>query len=519
MSEYEDVYVGRRALEEKLVTDPQIFECLLEIEEEKHARTGQVVPRALGVLLVHRGYLKEQDYARIKAGKEMDPSFGKLVVSRKLATQPQVEECLKVQHASRRQGKTPRRLGEIMVEKGYLTAAQVEQVLTFHPGKTNFLCASCGLGFSVQNPDPGLTYPCIKCGGMLEAVGTRRREGPSPVDVAAALFIRQKSLMQRETLREAELFQREVSRYGIPVPLLEVIRRRKLLPWQVQQQLDAVDLAKVVTADDWRRQAVPGYKVREKISEGGYAAIFAAETYFSKEKVALKILRKEFSRDPVALGRFRQEARLLMRLEHPHIVRATEFGEYRGIHYMTMEFVEGRALDLAVKEDGPLRPAEAVKLVRQLAKALLHLQREGYIHRDVKPENVLVDPKGNAKLCDLGFATEIRWRGTGVTEFTPGTPAYVSPEQARGEVDLKVGTDIYSVGLTLYFMLTGRPPFRGESADRILAQRFADGVAAPDFSALQAPDGLVWLLKKMLHPERTARFSTWADVLAALPER
>lgn len=343
---------------------------------------------------------------------------------------------------------------------------------------------------------------------------------PSPIpetERAMAVYIRQKNLVRREDLREAIQFQEEASAYGLEVPLLEVLARQKRITWQQAELLRRVDLAPVVASEEWRRQVVPGYKILAKIAAGGFAAIFAAETFFGGDRVALKILRKDRAGEAGAIEHFRQEARLMMLLDHPRIVRAYEYGTHQGLHYITMEFVEGRALDQAVQDSGGLPPPTALRVTRQVAEALYYMQREGYIHRDVKPENILLDPRGDVKVCDLGFAAEIRSRPLPrPKDEILGTAAYISPEQARGESDLKVGTDIYSLGLTLYFMLTAHVPFEGEDDDVVMSERFADGVAAPDFSRLQVPESLLAFLRKMLHPRREERFPTYPDLLKAM---
>lgn len=523
MPDREDVYVGRAALEQGLVTPESLLECLLDRAEDRRARDGHVAPRTLAQVLVGRGYLKPEDLQRILVLREksreekVDLEIARLVVSRGFAPRERVDEALALQRAA-----PGRRLGEILLERGWITAAQFHEALaSLH--KANFFCPACGAVFNVPYAQPGGRYSCRDCGALLQPQGadapskaTSKAEIPE-TDRALAVYIRQKNMVRREILLEAEQLQKEAAQYGIEAPLLEILERRKLLTWQQAERLRKVDLSSVAASEEWRKQVVPGYKILTKVATGGFATIFAAEPFFGGSWVALKILAPEHAADPAEIEHFRREARLMMLLEHPRIVHAYDYGEHRGLHYIIMEFVEGRALDQAVEDAGGLPAAAAVRVARQVAEALHYMQQEGYIHRDVKPENILLDRKGDAKVCDLGFATEIRSRPSLRTrDEALGTAAYVSPEQARGEVDLKVGTDIYSLGLTLYFMLTAHVPFEGEDDEVIMAERFDRGVAAPDFSRVKVVAPLNLLLRKMLHPEREKRFATYPELIQAL---
>ena len=176
------------------------------------------------------------------------------------------------------------------------------------------------------------------------------------------------------------------------------------------------------------------------------------------------------------------------------------------------------SVDSWVCEKGLLDPAMALRITKEVAEALRYLLLEGYIHRDVKPENILLGRDGKAKICDMGFATEIQSIAEGKSDQTQGTVAYMSPEQARGEMDLRGGTDIYALGLSLYFMLSAHDAFRGDSSESILSTRFADGGVSVNFDQMRAPVNVVALVKRMTNPDRQRRFRSYDELFQAMKD-
>jgi serine/threonine-protein kinase len=304
-----------------------------------------------------------------------------------------------------------------------------------------------------------------------------------------------------------------MARYNLTVPLLEVLKRTNALPAAQLAALDQVDFAEVVRQADWKEQEVPGYRLRDKIALGGFATIYTAQPVFGQSTVALKLLRPERA-DAAAVLRLKREALLLRRLEHPNIIKGIDAGHHDGTHYVVMEYFPGVSLGQAIAESRGFAPRLAVVIVRQIADALEYLRSEGCIHRDVKPDNILVDAQGLAKLCDLGFATEIAAQDKKTTRL--GTPGYVSPEQARGDADVGVGTDIYSLGVTLYAMLAGFEPFSGSSSE-IMASEFVEGgLPPPDLLKVKAPPPVLDLVRRMTNPDRERRIATYDELIAAL---
>jgi serine/threonine-protein kinase len=204
------------------------------------------------------------------------------------------------------------------------------------------------------------------------------------------------------------------------------------------------------------------YRVLHRLGSGGMADVYVAQDLQLGRKVALKILYRRFAEDSEFVERFRREASSAAGLQHQHVVSVYDRGEYDGTYYIAMEYLEGRSLKTIVQQEAPLDPDRAIDLTIQVPRAARFAHRRGIIHRDLKPHNVIVDADGRAKVTDFGIAR------AGASDMTQtgsimGTAQYLSPEQAQGHA-VSAASDIYSVGIMLYELLTGRVPFEGESA-------------------------------------------------------
>jgi len=538
----DDFYLGRFVLQKKRVPREALLECLFQLSQDRKSGTA----RPLGVLLVNQGLLSPQELdsilsARVSeegpAAKFSEAEIGKLLVAAGLLSKENVEECLGLQEGMRRSGKQPPPLGELVVERGYVTEPQVMRVLAYQK-KNLFACSGCGLRATLAPPSAGLRYRCKKCGGVLspvespggspaagaETVALREAERGEDeqfeIDRAVAVYLKQKNLARRDQMREAQRLQIEFARYGLVVPLLKLMHRMGAFSRQQEQDLEAMDFGKVVKDPSWKAQVIPGYLLHSRVASGGFAGIWTAQAQFGSGRVAVKILHPERAKDPRSVSRFEWEAMLARRFNSPHIVRGIDYGFERGHHYLVMEYVEGRSLGQMLSDGGPFPVREAIRVTRQVALALRYLHAEGYLHRDVKPDNVLLDEKGAAKLCDLGFTIPIpKHEPEGQRSLTAvGTAGYMSPEVARGESDVKVGADIYSLGILLYALLTGHEPFAGASSEEVVTDQLESGMPVPNLMMVQAPASVVQTLKRAMHPDRRKRFSSMVDVLGALDQ-
>ena len=203
------------------------------------------------------------------------------------------------------------------------------------------------------------------------------------------------------------------------------------------------------------------YELEELVGSGGMSNVFRAHDRLLERTVALKILHEQFTRDDDYVERFRREARAVAQLAHPNIVTVIDRGEQDGRQYIVFEYVDGQNLK-ELTAGGPLDPREAIGLALQVARALSFAHERGLVHRDVKPQNVLLNDDGQAKVTDFGIARSLDVHGVTQTGTVLGTSDYIAPEQARGQkVDPK--TDIYSLGAVLYELLTGDVPFKGDN--------------------------------------------------------
>jgi serine/threonine-protein kinase PpkA len=203
-------------------------------------------------------------------------------------------------------------------------------------------------------------------------------------------------------------------------------------------------------------QPVPGYRIVRLLGRGGMATVYLAVQESLGREVALKLLAPELAEDPIAAERFIREARTAARLEHRHIVGVHDVGKHESQPYLSMEYMPGDSI-----AGGAMQPAEALQVVREIALALDHAHQKGVVHRDVKPENILRRNDGSCALADFGIARTTE-PGKPLTQegMTVGTPHYMSPEQVQG-LPLDGRSDLYSLGVVLYQLLTGELPFRG----------------------------------------------------------
>lgn len=255
-----------------------------------------------------------------------------------------------------------------------------------------------------------------------------------------------------------------------------------------------------------------GFRVERLIGEGGMGQVYLARQLSMDRDVALKVLRGGADWSDDAAERFLHEVRLLARLDHPHIVTAHEAGEESGVLFLAMGLVRGDPVDRRIARDGAIPEGEALRIARKIADALEYAWTEHrLLHRDLKPSNILMDPHGEPKLADLGLAQSLLHEGHRPDEIA-GTPNYMSPEQAAGAETLDCRSDIYSLGATLYHMVTGQLPFAAETPEETLRLKQTSTLPDPRTYRPDISAHLVALLSGMLAANPGDRYETWAEV-------
>jgi serine/threonine-protein kinase len=256
------------------------------------------------------------------------------------------------------------------------------------------------------------------------------------------------------------------------------------------------------------------YRVQSRLGSGGMAEVWSAEDSQLGRRVALKLLASRFAADPDFRERFRREAAAAAAMQHPNIVAIYDRGEWDGTSYIAMELVNGPTLKQLIQQRGPAGPGAATDLTIEILKALRYAHKRGIVHRDIKPQNVLLDDEGHAKVTDFGIAY------AGASDMTDegailGTVQYISPEQAQG-LPVSPRSDLYSAGVVLYELLTGQVPFDGEAAVSIALKQVNEPPVPPSQLEPSVPAALEQVVMRALEKDPARRYQDADEFIAAL---
>jgi serine/threonine protein kinase len=262
-------------------------------------------------------------------------------------------------------------------------------------------------------------------------------------------------------------------------------------------------------------QQIPGYQIISKLGAGAMAAVFKARQLSLDRIVAVKVLPKRLSENKEFVDRFYKEGKAAARLNHPNIVGAVDVGEANGFHYFVMEYVEGQTVFDKLEKGERYTEKEALKLIIQTCEALAHAHKAGFIHRDVKPKNIMITKDGNAKLADMGLARETSDAEAAQAEAGKayGTPYYIAPEQIRGELDVDARADLYSLGATFYHMVTGRVPFDAPTPSAVMHKHLREDLIPPDHLNPDLSAGVGEIIEVAMKKKAKDRYQTAEEML------
>ncbi|HYE98963.1 MAG TPA: serine/threonine-protein kinase [Planctomycetota bacterium] len=394
--------------------------------------------------------------------------FGKLAVALGFLRKEDLEKAIKLQEDLVRVG-VQKRLGEVLLEKKVLTREQVLLILRGQ-GKRILTCRSCQKSYNIHHFRGDEVYACKYCRGELALPN-------KPVEASVNDSIRVDTTDLRSKRNgHPEKGTAKATRTARPKPPRELVN------------------------------LLPGYEIQERLGQGGMGAVYKARDLIMGRTVAVKLLAPFLASDDEYVKRFFLEARNCQRLNHPNIVAAYDAGVAGDHKFFIMEFVDGTTLEKVLSKKGMLPEASALEIVRQIAQALDYAWNHKIIHRDVKPQNVMITQSRTVKLCDLGLSKDVTSDVTlTMTGSVNCSPPYASPEQAQGLKELDCRSDVYSLGVTLFQMVCGELPFKGTAPGQFLIQHVTKAPPDPCKVNPKLSGALGRLILKMLSKEAADR--------------
>jgi serine/threonine-protein kinase len=367
-------------------------------------------------------------------------------------------------------------------------------------------------GTAISPPDTQgyVTWHCAECGrsGKAEA-SMAGKSARCPCTAKVVIGVGPIGLEPKRTAEQPVTrsgLDRRVQDVPVETDRRTEDRRREPMPTEHATQLT-----------QGIKELIPGFELHERLGSGGMGSVYKAWHKGLEMWVAVKVMKSLPEQGEDYVQRFLNEARTTGRLRHGNIVSALDCGETDGHHYLVMEYVEGQTVHDMVKGRGALPEEEVLRIVRQVAEGLQAALDVGIVHRDIKPHNILVNADGVAKICDLGLSRDtqqdIRLTTTG---FFACTPAYASPEQARGDRDIDTRSDLYSLGITMYEMLTGELPFSGDSANELLIKQATEPAPPPNRVKPELSKPVTEIVMMLLRKDRKRRLQKPETLVKAI---
>ncbi len=371
-------------------------------------------------------------------------------------------------------------------------------------------CRNCRTRYDTAGMQPGTPFSCRRCGEVIYVPGKRAAGQQDKTEIPFGQAAVEMGFITTAQLATALKIHRAAGKTRLR--LGDVLVEKNFLN---QKQVTAI----------LHRQGsrvaflIPGYEIVEKLGQGGMGAVYKGVHLASRKTVAMKILSEKLSRRPEFLERFHREARVAIKLDHPNIVKGFDEGSVGKTHYFVMEYVHGKSASRVLKKRRRFGERRSMDIIRQVSQALDYAHEHNILHRDIKPDNIMMTREGKIKLADYGlvkYMDDVNEAGLTSEGQIMGTPNYISPEQASGKRALDIRSDIYSLGATLFHLLTGSPPYTGKSAGAIMGMHISAAVPDPKKINPGLTPEACGIVRRMMAKNLSERYQTPAELLEDL---
>ncbi|RME86197.1 MAG: serine/threonine protein kinase, partial [Planctomycetota bacterium] len=419
-------------------------------------------------------------------------------------------------------------LGEIMLEHKIITSRQYDNVMRVQK-QTLLTCKSCGLKYQLNELEVEDIFICEVCGCKVLELSELASLSLEPlfdkVNTVDTAILESQSFYLESIPIPKEPEDLDLSQGGMSLGLknLEVINKNKYsIGKEKTSDLEGTTKLRFDRVEDESLEllgrVLGSYQIHEKVGEGGSCVVFKATCLHTGATVALKVLKSSEVNDQKIVDRLVREAKVAGMISHPHIVKVLDSGHEDGYYYIVLEYVEGETLREKILQHHTIPIPMAIKIFQQVVQGLAAAHGEGFIHRDIKPDNIMIDQEGNAKITDFGLAKG-RTIDAHITQTGQilGTPYYMSPEQAQTS-KLDQRSDIYSLGVTMYYALTGRVPFEGATPIEIILKHISTRPIPLSELNPMVPEKLESIIHKMLAKRVEDRYQNAIELLEELKD-
>ena len=431
--------------------------------------------------------------------QEPSSGFEKTVLEKGWVSAEQIATATKHQAEKKAAGESLT-LAQALVALNLLTKDQVREAMKTQGEKASLRCPTCRKVYTVWGYKPGTKSSCKTCKVALIPTGDT---------AAAALKDGGRATESAPAILATPIPPVSPVPVAAAPPQVNVEPALTLAPPQTPVSAPPIDAALV--------DLIPGYKIQRCLGSGAMGDVYLAHQTSLDRPVAIKLLPPELAKNQEFVQRFLSEARSAAKLTHENIVASIDVGEANGRYYFVMEVIEGATLQDILRRSTKLSEKQALEYAKQIAAGLRHAHQMGLIHRDIKPANIMIHGEKTAKICDFGLAREVN---ADVTMTIPGTvqssPAYASPEQCRGRRDLDHRTDMYSLGVTLFEMLTGQRPFQADNAGALFIKHATETPPSPQTLNPSLSKDATQLVLRLLKKEPKQRFDSYDQLIQAI---